>query len=325
MAVGATTAALVLGACSDGDASSASTSSTTASTTSTSAPATDDGPTTSDGCGTPPAVAAVADPPHDVPLSLALADGTERSYRLGIPAGYDPTTPAPMVVNLHGSGSNALEQSIYSDMAGRAGDRGMITVAPDAIDGQWELGPTGADAEFLDALVDAITGAYCVDLDRIHLAGMSLGAWKSAITACTDADRYASIALVTVEVHPNDCEPTSVVAFHGTADRTVPYGEGADPGITVTGPNALLPGARENIAAWAASAGCDPEPVEEPIGTDVVHWTFTGCDEGVGVELYTIQGGGHTWPGAAVTIGATTDTIDATDLALDWFEARPRR
>ena len=317
--------ALVAAGCSDDGSDVSSPSSTSDAPSSSTTTATDTAPTSSEGCGTPPAVGAVAEVPHDVPLLLRLPDGTERTYRLGIPDGYDPATPAPLVVNLHGSGSNALEQSIYSDMAGRAGARGMITVTPDAIDGKWELGPTGADADFLDALVDQVAAGYCVDPGRIHLAGMSLGAWKSAITACTEPERYASIALVTVEVHPPGCAPTSVVAFHGTADRTVPYGEGSDPGITVSGPNALLPGARDNIRSWAESAGCDPEPAEEPIGTDVVHWTFGGCDDGVGVELYTVTGGGHTWPGASVTIGATTDTIDATDLALDWFEAHPQR
>jgi polyhydroxybutyrate depolymerase len=41
------------------------------------------------------------------------------------------------------------------------------------------------------------------------------------------------------------------------------------------------------------------------------------------VELYTIFGGDHTWPGADIAIGPTTPTVDATRLALDFFEAHP--
>ena len=171
---------------------------------------------------------------------------------------------------------------------------------------------------------DQVTAGYCVDLDRVHLTGMSLGAWKAAATACAHADRFASIALVTVEVHPSDCPPMSVVAFHGTADTVVPYGEGADPGVVVTGPNAGLPGARGNIAEWASAAGCGAEPLVQQIGTDVEHWRYPGCPDGRGVEFYSIEGGGHTWPGASIDIGPTTQTIDSTDIALDWFETHPR-
>ena len=178
--------------------------------------------TPSTGCGTLPATESVEAPPGDAVVTLG-----DRSYRLGIPADYDRDRPVPLVMNLHGSGSNALEQTTYSEMAARAGERGWITVTPDAIGGKWELAPTGADDEFLTAVFDQVTAGYCVDLDRVHLTGMSLGAWKAAATACAHADRFASIALVTVEVHPSDCPPMSVVAFHGTADTVVPYGEHA--------------------------------------------------------------------------------------------------
>ena len=43
----------------------------------------------------------------------------------------------------------------------------------------------------------------------------------SLASSYADPGRFASIALVSVEVHPGDCGPMSVVAFHGTADRTV--------------------------------------------------------------------------------------------------------
>ncbi len=275
--------------------------------------------TPSTGCGTLPATESVEAPPGDAVVTLG-----DRSYRLGIPADYDRDRPVPLVMNLHGSGSNALEQTTYSEMAARAGERGWITVTPDAIGGKWELAPTGADDEFLTAVFDQVTAGYCVDLDRVHLTGMSLGAWKAAATACAHADRFASIALVTVEVHPSDCPPMSVVAFHGTADTVVPYGEGADPGVVVTGPNAGLPGARGNMAGWASAAGCGAEPQVQQIGSDVEHWTYPGCPDGRGVELYSIEGGGHTWPGASIDIGPTTQTIDSTDIALDWFETHPR-
>jgi polyhydroxybutyrate depolymerase len=316
---------LALAACSgsssDGTADRAAGSTTTGSpTTATTTPV-----RASAGCGTKPAVTAPKqDRPGDVPLTFD-ANGTERTYRLAIPKAYDPDVPAPLILNLHGSGSNAVQQSVYSDLPRRGGAQGYVVVTPDAIAANWQLTATGTDDEFLNALVDDVEANYCIDLDRVHAAGMSLGAWKTGLEGCQHPDRFASIALVTVEVHPNDCGPTAVVAFHGTADRTVPYGEGGEPGIEVRGRNGGLPGARHNIAQWAEAAGCDPDPHIERIGDDVEHRTYGGCDAGTGVELYTIEGGGHTWPGAEITIGPTTQTIDATDIALAWFAAHPMR
>ena len=53
---------------------------------------------------------------------------------------------------------------------------------------------------------------------------------------------------------------------------------------------------------------------------------YPDCDDGAEVELYTIDGGGHTWPGSPIDVprlGANTDQIDATDLILDFFAEHP--
>ena len=203
----------------------------------------------------------------------------------------------------------------------------MLTVAPQSVAGQWELSGEGADTDFIVGLVDDLEARYCIDRNRVHAVGMSLGAWKAAVTACTVAGRFASVALVTVEVFPGECEPMPVVAFNGTADPVVGYGEGGED-VEISGFNATLPGTRDNIAAWAESGGCEPEPDVSTIEDDVEVWSYPGCADGVDVALYTIAGGGHTWPGSEIVIGPpewTTDSIDATGLALDWFEDHPRR
>lgn len=329
---------LVVGGCSGSSNSSSnsnsnsnattSSSNTSSSATSTTAARNDDSEAqsaASSGCGIEADVARV-DPnqrPGDVTQDIDI-DGQSRHYRLGVPESYDPTKPAPLVLNLHGSGSNALEASAYGDVARRAAQRGMITVAPESIGGLWQLGANGSDDDFLNQLVDDIESRYCIDLDRVHMVGMSLGAWKTAVTACAAGDRFASLSLVTVEVFPGECEPTSVVAFHGRADRTVPYGRGAT--VSPEGsPNEGLPATLDSMDLWAKNAGCDLDPEVSRIGEDVELRRFSGCDDGFGVELYTIDEGGHTWPGSDLELGPTTQTIDASEITLDWFEAHPRR
>ncbi len=276
----------------------------------------------SDGCGTEPEITPFDEPPGDVAGNFDH-DGTAREYRLGVPEDYDPERPAPLVVNLHGHGNDAATQSVYTDMPAKAGARGVITLTPDAGDGAWDLARTGPDDDFIVALLDHIAAGYCIDLDRVHLAGLSLGAWRAALTACNHPERFASIALVTVELHTGCAMP--VIAFHGTADTIVPYGEGADPGVEVVGPNAGLPGARHNIAQWAEAAGCADEVRTERIGDDIELRSYEGCPDGLEVELYTMIGANHVWPGSPIELPGSTDTIDATELALDWFEDHPLR
>ena len=276
----------------------------------------------SEGCGTPADVEPTDEPPGDVERTFTFG-GDERPYRLAVPESYDPDTPAPLVVNLHGHSNNALTQSHYTAMPSAAAERGVLVVAADAGDTVWDYTPEGADDDHLVALLDDLQGRYCIDLDRVHLAGMSLGAWRSALTACRHPDRFASIALVTVEVHPGCAMP--VIAFHGTADPLAPYGEGADPEVQVTSDLAALPGARDNAASWAEAGGCSPEPRVEAPAENTELRVYEGCSDGIDVQLYTMVGAGHVWPGSPIELPGSFDAIDATELILDFFEEHPRR
>jgi polyhydroxybutyrate depolymerase len=277
------------------------------------------------GCGQRPAVRGLTTRgPGDVPLTF-MSDGIMRSYRLGVPKSYERDNAVPLVLDLHGANSNALQQSAYSDMPRLAAARGVITVTPSALGGNWQLSPKGTDDVFLVALVHGVENHYCVNLNQVHVAGFSLGAWKATTTACGHPDMFASVGLVSEEVHPTSCPPMPVIAFHGTADHIVPYGSGGDPGVTVTGPNAELTGARDNISSWAKGGGCSPDKNVRDIGSDVVLWTYRGCASGIDVELYTILHADHRWPGSPIVIAPTTNTISATKLMLDFFEAHPMR
>lgn len=63
------------------------------------------------------------------------------------------------------------------------------------------------------------------------------------------------------------------------------------------------------------------------VASDVERRTYPGCRDGTAVELYVIDGGGHTWPGspgAPEKLGPTTTSIDATALMWAFFERHPR-
>jgi len=85
------------------------------------------------------------------------------------------------------------------------------------------------------------------------------------------------------------------------------------------------------LAAWADRNGCDDaDPTEDPIAEDVTLLSFA-CPEGAEVELYRVEGGGHTWPGAEMlrgatdVVGLTTFSISANEIMWDFFESHPLR
>ena len=43
-------------------------------------------------------------------------EGKNRSYRLYVPKNYKSDIPTPLIINFHGTGSNAEQQAVYSDM-----------------------------------------------------------------------------------------------------------------------------------------------------------------------------------------------------------------
>jgi len=284
----------------------------------------------SPGCGRVPVPGptARAGPAGDVAQSLRVG-GLTRSYRLAVPAGYRRSAPAPLILLFHGSGSDALEMSIYTRMPERASGAGYLVATPDAVDRQWQLSVPGAataDLALVSALISDLSARYCVDRSRVYAAGFSLGSEFSAIAACTPPGRIAAVGLASAEFPLPGCHgPVPVIAFHGTADPLVAYPAGA---VGRSLPGFLVPGVEQNMAGWATLDGCRPGPEVSRPAPMVVRRSWPGCRDGSRVVLYTVLGGGHSWPGSPVTLpvgffGPTTGQIDATGLMLGFF-ARTR-
>ncbi|MEV0617467.1 hypothetical protein AB0I81_29385 [Nonomuraea sp. NPDC050404] len=124
---------------------------------------------------------------------------------------------------------------------------------------------------------------------------------------------------------------TSIVAFHGTDDRVVPY-RGGHPLRDATGDLRtladliVLDPVERAAAGWADRLGCTGRTIAALPG-QVRLRDWKTCPGGTTLRLYTIDGGGHTWPGAAEMpwLGRTTRDLDATALILDTFDHAPSR
>jgi polyhydroxybutyrate depolymerase len=285
------------------------------------------------------------------------AGGLRREYVVHLPPGYDGTEPAPLVFNLHGFGGDIASQDTTTDLPALAGERGYIAVTPqgaplDVPDDApaaartagfeglafWNFfgsdpgkvtvnGATVAlsglgtdDVGFIEALLDTVSGEYCVDADRVFATGMSNGAGMSTTLGCELGDRFAAIAAVSGVNLSGDCpgdDPVSVLAVHGDADPIASYDGSALMGFDLGNPS--VP---DRMAAWAAYDGCPAEPAvdDSTPGMSVTRWS--GCDDGTAVELWTLAGWGHEWPRAEAP--DQPGVIDATTVVLDFFDTHAR-
>ena len=133
---------------------------------------------------------------------------------------------------------------------------------------------------------------------------------------------------------PASCRPARPVSalwIHGTEDSLVPYEGGVLRGI---GRTANILSAEDAVANWAATNSCSQSPNIDDVpdsvddGTHLVTRTYPNCAANTAVKLYTVEGGGHTWPGGAqylpvAVVGKTSGQFDASGTIWEFFAAHP--
>lgn len=254
--------------------------------------------------------------------------GVKRTYQLYVPRLYRGTTSVPLVFDFHGFGSNAMQQIVYGNFMPLADRDDFVIVAPDGQGAARHFNLTSEkglqnDIAMTLALLTNIEKTFCIDARRVYSTGMSDGGAMTSVLACVASDMFAAFGPVAVEIAPPSCKAHSVamVAFHGTADPVVPYGGGK---VNCCG-GASLGSTTGAMASWAAHDHCATKFTDARLGTEVSRRTWTGCDGTSAVVLYSIIGGGHTWPGSIpiASLGMTTKQVDASSTIWDFFVAHP--
>ena len=148
--------------------------------------------------------------------------------------------------------------------------------------------------------------------------------------SCRLSARIAAVGVVaSAQEQPfsscGDAGSVPVMTFHGTADL-VPYHGGPSPDPF----NPLIfPDVPAWTASWARRNRCRESAIEIPITATVRRLSYTNCEENADVILYTIEGGGHTWPGGddlpEQLLGVTTHDFSATHLLWEFYVQHPRR
>ncbi len=246
-----------------------------------------------------------------------LVVGGDRPVTVHVPASYDASRPAPLVILLHGYTGSGQGTDGYFQLAPAADARGFVYAYPDGTidsDGERFWNATNAccnfdksgvdDVAYLAGVVAEIQAKLSIDPKRIAFVGHSNGGFMSYRMACDRAGLVAAIVSLAgaTFADPADCapsEPVSVAQVHGTADDVIRYEGGS---IT----NETYPAAEKTAELWATYDGCDETSLPlnakvdvdavladgaDPAETSVAEWS--GCKSGAAVQLWTIPGGGH--------------------------------
>ncbi len=279
-------------------------------------------------------------------LGTMTHGGIERSYIIHEPA-RRPAGPVPLVLVMHGGGGNAagmirLTRGRFNELADRDG---FIVLYPEGVGKHWNDSRADPidrahrenidDVGFLSRLIDEMVKNRGSDPGRVFATGISNGGFMSLRLACELSGKIRGIAAVTASMPANprsECSPerpVPVLIINGTADPLVPYDGGPVRVLGMERGRALS--TADTVRFWLKRNGCgdkevtarfpDTNPGDE---STVVKHMYQSSGGGPCVGLYSVEGGGHTWPGGwqylgKRIIGPTNRDINACDEIWDFF------
>ncbi|MFZ4434592.1 MAG: alpha/beta hydrolase family esterase, partial [Microthrixaceae bacterium] len=244
----------------------------------------------------------------------------QRPFTVFSPADAAADERLPVVLVLHGLGVTSQAIAREADWRGAVAADRFVAVFPQGILDSWNAGPCCPpakalgtnDVDFLTRVLDQVQARPEVDPERTYLTGFSNGAIMSYTFACARPGRVTALAPIAGS-NLSGCdpkEPVSLLHLHGDPDFVVPFN--GEPTLSQLVSGVPFPPVPGTIRAWALADGCGAEPsVSGSAG--VTRSTWSGCADGVRVELLTYPGNEHTWPDGPV---------DGLDQVLRFFGIR---
>ena len=179
------------------------------------------------------------------------------------------------------------------------------------------------DVAFLNQMLDQLALKYSVDTRRIYATGLSDGGFMALRVGCNMADRVAAIAAVGAAMPKTmiclPARPVPALFINGTDDPIVP-----DNGGTYKPGRFHVLSAEDSAKTWAKFDRCEEKPAHDKLpssekgGKETKTFTYSACKDNAQVALYSVKGGGNTWPGGEQfttekEVGKTSNAINANE------------
>jgi polyhydroxybutyrate depolymerase len=249
-----------------------------------------------------------------------IHENISRNYTIYVPEDYSADESWPLIVNFHGYSGDVQDHIDRTQMHDLADKNRFLIAYPEGINinrasgilpsfvplsgSGWSVpGFTTQRDEiaFFESLLSHIENEYSVNKNRIHTSGLSLGGYMALYVALMLPDRIASFASVaghmTERVEELITAETSIsgLLVHGTEDIVTNY----------NGLQGFYLSVLETANNLAGQIGCSEDPISTNLddlntsdGTTVTKLEYTDCDNAMEITVFTINNGGHRWPGS---------------------------
>ncbi len=281
----------------------------------------------------------------DVKGGSIIHGDLERTYCYYLPSGYDRNKSLPLVIALHGGGGTGrgMAKGGFNGIAER---EKFIIVYPDGIEKHWNdsrgLSQYKAQKEniddtgFISSLIDYFIKEFNADKNRVYVTGISNGGLMSYRLAFELPEKIAAFAPVIaclqeeLFVNYSPKEPVAILIINGTEDPLMPF-KGGDIHFYKKKLGRVI-STEETVKFWVKVNHCSQKPettwLEDKNPSDgmkVKKDVYSVGDKGTEVILYTIEGGGHTWPGASQylpekIVGKTCRDINGCEIIWEFFK-----
>lgn len=257
--------------------------------------------------------------------------GIERSFILHLPKVYtnSDTAAYPIILCLHGKGSNGREMKMYTGLNNIGDEINTIVAYPTTLEGQWPYTDTSAiqrEATYLKDIIRVITSRYHGDSGHVYMTGMSSGGIFTFTFASLYPEALKGIAVVSGNITPtakpdiiiNASKLAPLLLIHGTADLLY---EGKD-GMFLTAEESFTTYLDACVYHTPFREWLPDVQKKDKCTVEKISYSCPGQ-----MLYYRIKDGGHHWPGAkfnasfftSLKLGNFCRDIHANDLIRDFI------
>lgn len=278
-------------------------------------------------------------------VSLTV-NGLKRSYLIHVPNGIG-STPAPLVLMLHGAGGSAEGAAKNYGWLSKADQEGFIVVFPEALPldpsqpAQFKTNPTlwndGSkrgridphdDIAYLREVVQDVARHHAIDRQRIFCTGHSNGASMCFLAGIEMSDVFAAIAPVAGHLWNQDPHPKktlSLLFIVGGADPLNPIDGGLGRSLWSHKANNPKPPMIDSVNPWLKLIGVNESQKRVEKKDDLLITRYGPNPVGQEVVYIIVEGQGHEWPGGQsglpeAIMGKNKTSFSATNAIWDFFK-----